>query len=111
MMRPAPNTRTTSARSAVDRRWATGRLVEDEQPRSCELGPRQRDELTLPGGQVVAALSLPRVEPGRQPRHPRFEIERGEGTLDVGVGRPIPAEADVLADGGVEEDPSWVVAT
>ena len=69
-----------------------------------DLGPGQRDELTLTHGEAVAAFADGGLEPHWHPREPVVEAELHEDVLDVSVGGVEATDAHVLADGGVEEE-------
>ena len=81
----------------------TGRLVEQQDGRILENGPRQRDPLALTARQPRAALAQEGVVALRQLAQKLIGGRGHRGGLDLGVARRRPAVADVLARAGAEQ--------
>ena len=86
---------------AVERR---GRLVEQQDRRPLEDGPRDGDALLLAAGELQAALADLGLVTLR--RHADEIVDLGEPRrfLDLGIARLPAAVPDVVADGVVEQD-------
>ena len=81
-----------------------GRLVQQQHGRVDQLGPGQRDELALPGGQRLAALGhLVQVAAG-QGRDEVVRADRPRRRLDLGVARLRAPVGDVVPDGAGEQE-------
>ena len=127
---PPSTTPTRSARSAVDSRWAITTTVRPSMSRSTRLRPaprcrgrgwtsprRARAPPDRPGppGPATRAASRRRtagcplahlgVEALGEQGEALAGADRLEGGIDLGVGGPRPGDADVVADGAVEQEP------
>ena len=92
-------------RTSVLRVDGRGGLVEHEQVGVGEVGPGEGDELPLPRRHRLAALPDVGGQTLRQRRQPRVEAELGQGEQHVVLGGLGRAEADVVEQRGVEEEP------
>jgi hypothetical protein len=93
----------------VDRRLGLrvergGCLVEQEDAWIADDGSRQRDPLALAAGQAGAALADVGLVALRQAGDEVVDLGGARGGFHVAVGRRRTAEADVLADRGVEQE-------
>ena len=73
------------------------RLVEQQDVRVDQVGPGQRDQLALPGGQVAAALGHLVLETTRQPGDHAVRADRPGRGRHLGVGGVRPAVGDRVA--------------
>ncbi len=80
-----------------------GGLVEDEDGRVAQDRPRDRDPLALAAREAVAALADDRVVTLGKIRDQLVDLRGACGLLDLLVGRVRMGEAEVVANGGVEE--------
>ena len=80
-----------------------GRLVEDQQLRSGEQRPRQRDPLPLTAGDGRAVRADGCVPAPRQPLDPGQQPRRRGGVRQFPLARPRAGQLDVLPDRGVED--------
>ena len=81
-----------------------GGLVEDEDGGRVGEGAGEADELLLAGGEGGAAFADGLVEAGREGADEVGDVDFFGGVLDVFVGDPAGAEADVVGDGAGEEE-------
>ena len=75
-----------------------GRLIEQQDVRVDELGPGQRDELTLPRREVVSPLPDLGEVPTGQGRDHVVRPDRPRGGLDLGIGGGRTAVGDRVPD-------------
>ncbi len=81
-----------------------GRLVEHEDARVLEDGPGDGHALLLSAGELHASLAHQRIVALGKFLDEAVRIGGARGGLDFGARRAGPAVADVLGDGGGEED-------
>ncbi len=82
-----------------------GRLVQQQQPRIGQLGPRQGDQLAFTHRQRTAALAHGGLGAVGQLGHPLGQAKGGERRLDVGSGGTGTPQRHVGGHGVVEEKP------
>jgi hypothetical protein len=75
-----------------------GGLVQQQDAGVHQVGPGQRDQLPLPGGQVAAAFGHLVPEPAGQPGDHADGADRPGGRLHLGVGRAGPAVGNRVPD-------------
>ena len=81
-----------------------GRLVEDQDARVGEQRARDRDQLTLAGGQAGAALAHLVLEPALEAARDAVDADRARDVLHLLVGRLGLREADVVGDRAGEQE-------
>ena len=80
-----------------------GRLVEQQDRRVLDEGPRDRDALLLAARELEPALAHLGGEALRQALDQRHQGRGARCVGDVGLARPVAAIGDVVADGVVEQ--------